>query len=71
MLYSTCTFAPIENEGTISYILENFPEMELLEIPAYEDSQREIQNGNGDDTLKDVCVFSRIRWQEKGILLHC
>ena len=35
MLYSTCTFAPIENEGTISYILENFPEMELLEIPAY------------------------------------
>lgn len=36
MLYSTCTFAPEENEGTINWILENFPEMELLEIPWYE-----------------------------------
>ena len=53
MLYSTCTFAPIENEGTISYILENFPEMELLEIPAYEGfSEGNPEWGNGDDTLK-------------------
>ena len=53
MLYSTCTFAPIENEGTISYILENFPEMELLEIPAYEGfSEGNPEWGNGDETLK-------------------
>src|SRR5699024_3080763 len=26
MLYSTCTFSPQENEGVISYILENFPQ---------------------------------------------
>ena len=53
MLYSTCTFASIENEGTISYILENFPEMELLEIPAYEGfSEGNPEWGNGDDTLK-------------------
>lgn len=32
LLYSTCTFAPIENEGTISYVLEEFPEMELLDM---------------------------------------
>lgn len=33
MLYSTCTFAEEENEGTIAYLLENCPEMELAEIP--------------------------------------
>lgn len=33
MLYSTCTFAEEENEGTIAYLLENCPEMELTEIP--------------------------------------
>lgn len=33
MLYSTCTFAEEENEGTIAYLLENCLEMELAEIP--------------------------------------
>lgn len=36
LLYSTCTFAPVENEGSISWMLENFPEMELLEMEPYE-----------------------------------
>lgn len=33
MLYSTCTFAPEENEQIISFILNEYPEMELCEIP--------------------------------------
>lgn len=33
IVYSTCTFAPCENEETIAYILENFPEFKLCEIP--------------------------------------
>lgn len=33
LMYSTCTFAPIENEGAVSYVLEQFPEMDLLELP--------------------------------------
>ena len=36
MLYSTCTFSAEENEGTIAYLLETCPDMELLEIPMYE-----------------------------------
>ncbi|HCT91968.1 MAG TPA: SAM-dependent methyltransferase [Lachnospiraceae bacterium] len=28
LLYSTCTFAPVENEGSISRILERWPELE-------------------------------------------
>lgn len=33
MLYSTCTFAPVENEEMIRYLLEQRPEMELLAVP--------------------------------------
>lgn len=29
-MYSTCTFAPAENEGSISRFLERHPEFELL-----------------------------------------
>ena len=36
MLYSTCTFSADENEETIAELLENCPEMELLEIPHQE-----------------------------------
>jgi NOL1/NOP2/sun family putative RNA methylase len=36
MLYSTCTFAGEENEATIAYLLETFPELEVVEIPWYE-----------------------------------
>ena len=56
MLYSTCTFAPVENEGTISFILENFPEMELLPIPKqYGFSQGNPKLGNGNPEL-EKCV---------------
>ncbi|MCC8104609.1 MAG: RsmB/NOP family class I SAM-dependent RNA methyltransferase [Clostridiales bacterium] len=36
MLYSTCTFSPEEDEQVIAYLLENHPEMELVEIPMAE-----------------------------------
>lgn len=36
MLYSTCTFAPVENEEMIRYLLEQRPEMELMEVPSRE-----------------------------------
>ena len=31
ILYSTCTFAPCENEGVIDYILSEYPDMELMD----------------------------------------
>lgn len=56
MLYSTCTFAPAENEGTISFILENFPEMELLDIPkSYGFSYGNPAWGNGNHEL-EKCI---------------
>lgn len=30
MLYSTCTFSPEENEGTIAYLLNEFPEFRVI-----------------------------------------
>lgn len=36
MLYSTCTFAPQENEGTIAWLLQSFPEMEVIEMEPFE-----------------------------------
>lgn len=36
MLYSTCTFDPLENEGTIEYLLGEYPEFEIQEIAGYE-----------------------------------
>lgn len=33
LLYSTCTFSPEENEGTVAAFLERHPEFRLLELP--------------------------------------
>ena len=36
MVYSTCTFAPEENEGTISRFLTKHPEFSIVDVPHYE-----------------------------------
>ena len=36
MIYSTCTFAPEENEQTIEYLLGKFDEFSLVELPLYD-----------------------------------
>ena len=36
LLYSTCTFDPEENEGTIAYLLQKFPEFIIKDITPYE-----------------------------------
>lgn len=52
LLYSTCTFSPEENEGTISWLLEQYPEMEVLPIALYSGFSPGVpQWGNGDPRL--------------------
>lgn len=36
LLYSTCTFNSLENEQTVEYLLEQFPEFEICEMEGYE-----------------------------------
>ena len=33
LVYSTCTFAPAENEGTIGAFLQNHPEFRIVDVP--------------------------------------
>lgn len=56
MLYSTCTFAPQENEGTVSRLLEECPEMELVPMEGYRGfAPGRPEWGNGDPGLA-LCV---------------
>ena len=59
LLYSTCTFAPAEDEQTVSYLLENRPDMELAEMENYEGfSQGVPEWGNGNPELtKCIRIF--------------
>lgn len=64
MLYSTCTFSPEEDEGTISYLLEQFPEFQVINAIPNEEVQKELglsyevfdfgrpEWGNGREELK-------------------
>lgn len=64
LLYSTCTFSPEENEGTISYLLEECPDMHVVSpLPNKEERDRlgisfegfdwgKPQWGNGSEELK-------------------
>ncbi len=36
LLYSTCTFDPLENEQTVEYLLQEYPEFEICEMEGYE-----------------------------------
>lgn len=40
MLYSTCTFSPEENEGTIAYLLSRCPDMHVIDAIPGPDEQR-------------------------------
>lgn len=41
MLYSTCTFSPEENEGTIAYLLEECPDIHVVEaLPSNEERKK-------------------------------
>lgn len=35
LLYSTCTFSPEEDEGSLEYILKNYPDMHVVPIEPY------------------------------------
>ena len=59
LLYSTCTFAPEEDEGTVSFLLEERNDMKLLDMEGYKGFSCGVpQWGNGDEQLtKCVRIF--------------
>ena len=65
LLYSTCTFSPEENEGTIQYLLNENPDMEV--VPAIDE-----KNPNQDVSYEGFS-FGRPDWIPDGCeeLKHC
>ena len=60
MLYSTCTFDPLENEGTIEYLLSEYPEFEIQEIAGYggfAPGRPEVTESKDPDFAKTVRIF--------------
>jgi len=45
MVYSTCTYAPEENEGAVGHFLEQHPEFELLEVSGFAPGRPEWAGG--------------------------
>lgn len=67
LLYSTCTFSPEEDEGTISWLLEQCPEMELKDISGYEGFSHGVPKwGNHDPELKKCLRIFPHKMQGEG-----
>lgn len=60
LLYSTCTFSPLEDEGTVEKILEMDANMELLDMEGYEgfsEGNPELIGSNREEIRKCVRIF--------------
>ncbi len=60
LLYSTCTFSPLENEQTIEYLLEQYPEFEICEMEGYEGfsaGMPEVTEKKDENLKKTVRIF--------------
>ena len=70
LLYSTCTFAPEEDEEVISFLLENRPDMELQKLPACEGFTPGVPAwGNGDPRLSHSVHLFPHKMQGEGHFL--
>ena len=56
LLYSTCTFAPVEDEQTVAYLLENRPDMELAEMENYEGFSQGVPEWGNDNPELTKCI---------------
>ena len=60
LVYSTCTFSPEENEGTISSFLEQHPYFEIEEVQTYKDfshGRKEWVTNSADDIEKSIRLW--------------
>lgn len=60
MLYSTCTFDGLENEGTIEYLLSKYPEFRIQTMQSYEGfepGRPDFAESKNEDLKKAVRIF--------------
>jgi len=71
MLYSTCTFDGMENEGMIEHLIDTYPEFEILDMAPYEGfcpGKPELTKSGKEDFTKTVRIFPH-RMQGEGHFL--
>lgn len=60
LLYSTCTFSPEENEQTIEYLLQEYPEFQICEMEGYEgfvNGMPQVTESRNEELKKTVRIF--------------
>lgn len=81
LVYSTCTFAPEENEQIIAWLLDTYPEFSLVEInkpTGIDDGRPQWANGN-PDLKKTARIFpnhfngeghfvAKLKWSEDSVV---
>ena len=70
MLYSTCTFSPLENESVITHLLRERPEMEVIPMEDYEGLQKDLRPLAANNFTKaavSAAASSRTGWPAKDI----
>ena len=64
MFYSTCTFSPLEIEKTITYLLKERPDMEVVPMEDYENFAEGLTSYK-DEAFDESCKLCRRIWPHK------
>ena len=64
MFYSTCTFSPLENEKTITHLLKERPDMEVIPMEDYEGFAEGLTSYRGE-VFDESCRLCRRIWPHK------
>lgn len=64
MFYSTCTFSPLENEKTITHLLKERPDMEVIPMEDYECFAEGLTSYRGE-VFDESCKLCRRIWPHK------
>ena len=64
MFYSTCTFSPLENEKTITHLLKERPDKEVIPMEDYEGFAEGLTSYRGE-VFDESCKLCRRIWPHK------
>lgn len=64
MFYSTCTFSPLENEKTITHLLKERPDMEVVPMEDYENFAEGLTSYK-NEAFDESCKLCRRIWPHK------
>ncbi len=74
MVYSTCTFSPLEDEGMIQSFLDRHPDMTICDVercPGYSEGMPEWIDGGDESLRKCVRIFPHVREEKVTLQFFC